>query len=966
MIARPRSTLLLGLVVAAAVTCLAAAQQPSVEPTTQPPATKTTAAAPAAATSAQTAALTAEIPFDPAITVGKLPNGLRYYIRTNHKPDHRAELRLAVNAGSILEDEDQRGLAHFVEHMAFNGTAHFPKMAIVDFMQSIGMRFGAHVNAYTSFDETVYQLQVPTEKPEVLDKAFLILEDWAHNVTFDPAEISKERGVVLEERRLGLGAGRRIQDKQLPVLLKDSRYAVRLPIGLPDVIQNAKPGRLTQFYHDWYRPDLMAVIAVGDFDKAAIETMIRSHFGPLKNPPNEKRRTFYPVPAHAGTLYTVITDKELPSTSVEVISKLPTLEQSSVGDYRRQIVERLFSVMLNARFNEMIQKPDAPFLQAGVYQTHFVRTEDARILSAGVKEDGIERGLEAILSEAERVSRFGFTQTELDRARTLLLRSMERAVTEINTQDSANLAAEYIRNFLEKEPSPGILYENELHKRFLPGVTLAEVNALAKSWTPSRNRVVAVTAPDKPGLSVPTEAKLASIMATAADTELKAYVDNVASAPLLATPPTPGTIVKTEQKPAYGITEWELSNGAKVVLKPTTFKQDEVLFRATGPGGTSLASDADFIPASTADRVVSSGGLGTLSATDLRKLLTGKVANATPFINETNEGVAGSGSPKDIDTMFQLIYARFTEPRADPTVFAAMTSQMKAAMANQAVTPGFAFNQAILSTLYQDHPRRQMMTPARVDEMNLDKSLAFYKDRFADASDFTFTFVGSFTLDEIKPLVERYLASLPALHRQEHWKDVGVRPVTGVVKKRVEKGIEPKSQTVLFFTGPFAYNQENRIAINAMAQILTNRLRETLREDLGGTYSVSASASYSKIPRAEYEVEIAYGSSPDRVDELGKAVLQQIETLKAQGPTPTQLADVKETLLRDLETSRTSNNFYLSNIAGRYEVGEDLDSLFHLEDYYNKLTPAIIQEAARTYLNVNNYVDMELFPEKKQ
>ncbi len=956
MIARLRTTLLLPLAVIAAITCLTMAQQRA---TQQRPAQKSRADR-----SAPTGPLTAKIPTDPQITVGKLPNGLSYYIRQNHKPEDRAELRLAVNAGSILEEEDQRGLAHLVEHMAFNGTAHFPKMAIVDFMQSIGMRFGAHVNAYTSFDETVYMLQVPTDKPEVLDKAFLILEDWAHNVTFDPAEIQKERGVVMEERRLGLGAGRRIQDKQLPVLLKDSRYAQRLPIGTPEVIQNAKPERLTQFYHDWYRPDLMAVVAVGDFDTAAVQNMIRSHFAAIPAPKSEKPRTFYPVPDHPGTLYTVTTDKELPSASVEVVSKIATQDQSTIGDYRRQIVDGLFSSMLNARFNEMIQKPDAPFLRAGVGQTHLVRTKDAHILSAGVKEDGIERGLDAILTEAERVARFGFTQTELDRAKTSLARNLERAVTERENQDSGNLAAEFLRNFLEREPIPGIVYEDQLYKRFLPGVTLAEVNALAKNWTPNRNRVVAATLPDKPGLSVPTAAKLTAIMATAADKELKPYVDTVASAPLLAAPPAPGTIVKTVTNAPYGITEWDLSNGVRVVLKPTAFKQDELLFRATSFGGTSLASDQDYIPADTADRVVAAGGVGQLSATDLHKVLAGKVASVAPFISEIDEGLTGGGSPKDLETLFQLIYLRFTQPRPDPTVFEAMTSQMKAAMANQAATPGFAFNEALVSTLYGNHPRRQMMTAARVDQMNLDKSLAFYKDRFADASDFTFTFVGTFTLDAMKPFVEEYLASLPALHRQEHWKDVGAHPVTGVVKKTVEKGIEPKSQTVMVFTGPFEYNQTNRIDLSAMAQVLQNRLRETLREDLGGTYSVSVSPRYSKFPREEYELQIAFGSSPDRVDELTQAVLQQIDAFKTQGPTPKQVGDVKETLLRDLQTNRTSNAFYLTNIAGRYETGESLDSLFHLEDYYNRLSPEMIQQAARTYLNTSNYVDVALFPEK--
>jgi zinc protease len=471
--------------------------------------------------------------------------------------------------------------------------------------------------------------------------------------------------------------------------------------------------------------------------------------------------------------------------------------------------------------------------------------------------------------------------------------------------------------------------------------------------------------PDKPGLTVPTEAKLAAVMATAADKPLIAFVDTVGTAPLLDAPPAPGSIAKTTMREAYGITEWELSNGVKVVLKPTTFKEDEVVFRATSPGGSSLATDQDYVAASTAAQVVSAGGLGKLSAVDLRKTLAGKAANVSPFIFETEQGLNGGGSPKDLETLFQLIYLRFTQPRADPEVFSALTSQTKAALANQQVTPGFAFSQTLQKALYQNHPRRQPMTPERVDQMNLEKSMSFYKERFGDASNFTFTFVGSFDVNAIKPLVERYLGGLPALHRRETWKDVGARPVSGVVQAKVEKGIEPRSQTVMVFTGPFEYNQLNRVVLRAMADVLQNRLRETLREDLGGTYSVSVSPGYSKVPREEYELTIQFGSSPARVDELVKAVLQQIEELKSKGPAPQQVADVKATFLRDLETSSKTNGFLLTNIASRYQYGEDLATLFNLADYYNKITPELTQAAARTYLNTNNYVNVELFPEKK-
>jgi zinc protease len=613
----------------------------------------------------------------------------------------------------------------------------------------------------------------------------------------------------------------------------------------------------------------------------------------------------------------------------------------------------------------MTQKPDSPFLAAGAGENAFVRTKRARVLSATVKEDGVERGLDAILTEAERVARFGFTATELDRARVNLARSVERAVAEKDNQQSGSLADEFIRNFLQREPIPGIVYENELYKRFLPQITLAEVNSVAKDWTPNRNRVVAASTPEKPGLAVPTQAKLAAVMATAADKPLTAYVDTVGTAPLLDAPPAPGSITKTTTKEAYGITEWDLSNGVKVVLKPTTFKEDEVVFRATSPGGTSLASDQDYVPATTAAQVAAAGGLGKLSAVDLRKTLAGKAVSVNPFIFETEEGLSGNGSPKDLETLFQLIYLRFTQPRADPEVFSAMTTQLKAALANQQATPGFAFSETLEKTLYGNHPRRQPLTPARIDQMNLEKSMSFYKDRFADASNFTFTFVGTFDLNAIKPLVERYLGGLPALHRKETWKDVGARPVTGVVAAKVEKGIEPRSQTAMIFTGPFEYNQLNRVALRAMAEILQNRLRETLREDLGGTYSVSVGPSYAKIPREEYEVNIQFGSSPARVDELTKAVLQQIEDFKTKGPTPSQVSDVKETFLRELETSSKTNGFLLTNIASRYQYGEDLATLFNLADYYNKITPEMLQNAARTYLNTNNYATVQLYPEKK-
>ena len=918
----------------------------------------------------QTQNLTQPMPVDPQITMGKFPNGMRYYIRANKKPEKRAELRLVVKAGSILEDDDQLGLAHFVEHMAFNGTRNFPKHALIEFMESLGMRFGADINAYTSFDETVYMLTVPTDKPEAMEKAFQVLEDWAHNVTFEPAEIEKERGVVLEEWRSSRGAGRRNSEKLFPIMFKGSRYATRIPIGTPEIIQTGKAERIMQFYKDWYRPDLMAVVAVGDFDKAAIEKLVNSHFASLPAAPKDARpRTAFDVPDRSETGYAITTDKETSNTSIEIDTLLPAREQGTIGVYRQNTVDRLFSAMLSTRLAELAQKPDAPFVFGFTGRGRFLgKSKDIVFLTALAKEDSIERAMRLLLMEAERVARFGFTESELARQKVNVLRSYERLSLEKDNALSPVKAAEYIRNFLVGETLPSADDEYALHKRFVPEITLDEINKLAREWYPStlQNRLIVLTAPQKTGLTVPDEAKLSAILKEPIAADLKAYVDTVASAVLLETPPTPGKIVNTTMNEKAGLTMWELNNGVKVVLKPTTFRADEILFRATSPGGTSLAGDADYIAADTATQLVNAGGVGKFSQIDLGKMLSGKVASATPYISELQEGLNGASSRKDLETMFQLIYLRFTQPRADANAFAVQANQTKTLMINQRVVPEFSFFEALNAARYGNHPRRRISTAETVDQWNLDKSMAFYKDRFADASDFTFYFVGSFDEATIKPLVERYLGSLPSLKRKETWKDVGVKTPTGIVEKRVEKGIEPKSRAAIVFNGPFVFDQEHRVALRAMSEILQTRLLEVIREELGGTYSITAGFGYQKYPKQDYSISINFGSSPDRTDDLIKRVFQEIEKFKTEGPTEKQLADEKEALIREFETNSTQNGYLLNQIQLRSYHGEAIEGLWMITDFYKKLDAATIKEAAKTYLNTNSYVKVTLFPEKKE
>src|SRR3954462_12734683 len=568
-------------------------------------------------------ALTQQMPVDPEVVVGTLPNGLRYYVRPNAKPARRAELRLVVKAGSVLEDDDQLGLAHFVEHMEFEGTKHFPKQSLTQFLGSLGLSIGADANAATSYDDTQYTLRVPTDVPGALDRALLVLEDWAQGATFDQEGIERERGIVLSEWRMNLGAGERTSDKILRAQLEGSRYPDRRPIGRPESIEKANRDTLLRFYKDWYRPDLMAVIVAGDVDKDRVVTMIKDHFSGLVMPMAARPRPQIDVPEQPGTRYAIVTDKEATGTSVLFSDLRPARNQGSVGGYRAIMVDQLFADMLNARLDELSQRENAPFIRAAADRSLFAmpRTKDLAVLQALVSNNGVTQGLDALVTELQRVAKFGFTDTELARSKQEMMANYERTVTESPDRESESRADEYTRNFLQNEALPTIWQELAFHRRFIPEVTLGEVNELAREWFPEGNRLVVVSAPEAAGVVLPTQAQLAAIVQPASAKRLEPYVDAATGQSLMDAPPPRGTIVKTTARPD-GITEWTLSNGATVVLKPTTLKADQILFRAVAPGGTSLANDADFVAARVADDVIPASGVGKFSAVALDKLLT--------------------------------------------------------------------------------------------------------------------------------------------------------------------------------------------------------------------------------------------------------------------------------------------------------------------------------------------------------
>jgi zinc protease len=906
----------------------------------------------------------APVPFDSSITARTLANGLKYLVKANNQPGGRAELRLVVNAGSLLEDDDQRGVAHFVEHMAFNGTRRFPKQAIGQFMESIGMRFGPSVNATTSFDETTYALQIPTDKPEVIDRALMILEDWAHNVTFDPAEVEKERGVIVEEWRLRRGVGARLQDMQAPAFFKGSRYLDRSPIGTPESIRGFKLERLRQFYTDWYRPDLMAVIAVGDFDPAAMATAIERQFGAIPQPASPRARPAFEAPALASTEYSIAIDKEVPSTNVAILHRRQPREAVTVGDYRRDIVERLAIDMLSQRLVDISQVPKGPILSASAAKLRAVRALEHVVLNAMASNSGIGPALSALAVERERAVRFGYSEPELSRQKTTLLRGMERAIAERAHQPSAVLAAEYVRHVTVGEPVPGLQWEYDAVKRLMPTIGVAEVHAAIVSALPEANRVVAIAAPEKTNVYVPPVKELQAVVAAAKDAPMQPWVVRAGTSELMAEPPAPGSIVKTTPHDAVGVTEWTLSNGVRIVLKPTTFKDNQIVFTAVSPGGLSLADDADLVPAQTAAQVVVSMGFGKFASGDIRRILQGKAVGVQPVIGPYEHGLSGGSSREDIEAMFQLIHLTMTEPRRDPTIFSAFQSQMRTALAGQTGSPDYAFSRELARVLSQDHPRARALEGGSLERMDLDKSIAFYRARFGNAAGFTFVFAGSFTVDSIRPLVERYVASLPASGAGGAWKDNGIRPPRGVVERVVTRGIEPKSRTVLVFTGPIEVSRQQAVAITAMAEVLQTRLRDAIREELGATYSIAAAASAARVPVGQYSVSIDFSSDPARIDAITRRVLDEVATFRQSGPTPRQMQDVKAGMARDFESNSRQNAFLAGQIAQRYQMGEPVESVWQMPDLFRALTAQQIHEAARKYLDTSNYIRVTLKPEK--
>ncbi|MCX6153613.1 MAG: insulinase family protein [Candidatus Kapabacteria bacterium] len=909
--------------------------------------------------------LNALLPIDKDVKIGKLNNGLKYYIRKNLKPEKRAELRLAVKTGSVMEDDNQRGLAHLIEHMCFNGTKNFPKNELINFLQSTGVKFGADLNAYTSFDETVYMLEIPTDKEGLLNKGIQVLEDWGHNVSFDNAEIDKERGVVVEEWRLGKGAQDRVMKKQLPVLLYNSRYADRLPIGDTAVLYHCNYERLTTFYKDWYRPDLMAVVAVGDFNVDEMEKMIQEHFAELKNPENEKPRTEFPLPDNDKTLVSIATDKEMPRATVSIHFKHH--EGKLIGnyaEYRKNLVNQLLGEMINRRFDDMRRKKDAPFLFAGGNEGKFFSDVRSFDLMAMVAGNGLMKGFESIITEGFRAMQHGFLATELDRAKKEMLRSVQKMYDERDKTNSKNYTREYVSNFLQNESMPGMEYEYALYSKFIPEITLAEINTYIKTLIHSNNSIITMVAPEKPEIVVPTEAEAIAKYSEIEKSKIEPYKDAEIGKPLFSKTVNSGKIIKENKLEKIGVTELFLSNGAKVILKPTDFKNDEILFKAFSPGGTSIANDADFISANFTSQLLNESGVSQFDESALQKLLSGKEVSLNSYIDELNEGLEGSYSPKDDETFFQLLNLIITEPRIDEDAYQALVKRTKESILANQRTPEGIFRDSVRSIMTQYHFRKRPMTEEMLKDFNAIKAFDFYKDRFADVGDFTFFFVGNVNLEKIKPLIEKYVASLPTQRRKENWKDIGSNPPQGKIEKTVKKGVEKKGSVNLVINGDCDYNADNRLKMRALSAHLSDKLREEIREEKSGTYGIRASGSLQKYPKQKFTFNIMFGCDPTRANELIDDLLKVVDKIKTSLPDEKDMKKITETFKREYEVNSKENRQWLGWLENYYWISEDPNAILNFNDMVNKLKPQDIKDAANQFLNMNNFAKFILVPEK--
>ncbi len=919
------------------------------------------------ATFAATAQQNPPLPVDPEVRTGKLENGMTYYIRHNGQPENRADFYIAQKVGSMQEEDNQAGLAHFLEHMAFNGTKNYPGKAMLNYLQDNGIKFGTNINAYTSFDETVYYISdIPTNNQNLVDSALLVLHDWSSAIALEEEELENERGVIREEWRTRGGAQQRLWDQLLPKMYPDSKYANRMPIGSIDVINNFKPEEIRAYYHKWYRPDLQGIIVVGDFDLDEMEQKVKALFSPIKLEEERAERVYYPVPDNKEPLVAVATDKEARSTQIMLFYKhdpLPEELKNTQMGYITTYLLNAASSMMNQRFEEITQKPDAPFTSAYAYDDDYfvAKTKDAWTVVAQSAEDKIDVALAAMIRETERVKKFGFTASEYEVARTNILKSLENSYNNRDKQRNSSYSQEYVRAFTDGEPIPGIEFEYQFMQALVPNIPVEAINMTLQQLISDENIVIAVTGPEKEDLVYPSDEELLSVINSVKAEEIEAYAEQVIDEPLIATPPTPGKIVKEEQNEAMDATIWTLQNGIKVILKNTDFKDDEILMTATSTGGYSQYAVQDPVNSRIMGSVMNLGGVGNFSATDLPKVLAGKTASVRPSISLTTQDFNGSSSIKDFETMMQLVYLYFTAPRKDADAFKSFIQRMETQLKNQEAEPMVAFSDSINNAIYGNNPLTNRIKLSDLAKVDYDRIMEMFKQQFRNPGSFTFTFVGNVDAEKVRPVVEQYLASLPGEEVKGEFIKVPMSFNEGksvnVFKREMQN---PKASVFNAVTGNMERNMKNQILMSMFDQILDIVYTEKIREEEGGTYGVSTGGAISRYPEGQTVLQIMFDTDPEKKDHLNEIILKELEGIAINGPRESDFIKVKEYMNKNFNENLKENRYWTNILDQLYFYGEDMHTGYI--DAVNAMTPKDVQEFTAELLKQGNLKTIIMVP----
>ncbi|MCE1154916.1 MAG: insulinase family protein [Bacteroidales bacterium] len=908
------------------------------------------------------------VPMDPQIRYGKLDNGLTYYIRKNQQPKERAEFYIAQNVGAILENDDQNGLAHFLEHMAFNGTKHYPGKLLIEYFESIGVKFGTNINAYTSLDETVYNLSdVPTTRQSVIDSALLVLHDWSSFITLAGEEIDNDRGVIREEWRTGAGAERRMWKASNYLKYPGSQYAKRDVIGDTAVINNFSHKAIRDYYEKWYRPDLQAIYVIGDVDVDWVEQRIKTMFADIPAKPNAGERPVYEIADNVEPIISVVKDKEARMTRIELEykhKKLPQEVKLSMAGYLTGVLNQMISTIMGYRFDEITQRADAPFVGGYAMYGELVKSTDAFQLLVVPKEGKELEGLAALLSEAEKLRRFGFTNSEVERAKSELMKSMENAYNDRENQKNRNLVREYVRHYLDAEPIPGIEWEYQTLQQIMPHVTADRLNQIVKNYVTDENLIVSFMAPDKPSVIIPTNEQVLATLDAVKKAEYTANKEDDINRPLIAKVPKAGKIKKVSTNATLGTTEWVLKNGVTVVFKPTEFKKDEILLSAFSEGGVSKVKNTkDIISASMAAQVVVNNGLGSFSQVDLNKVLAGKMASVSPQIGSYTEGFNGRSSVSDFETMMQLVHLYFTAPRTDKEAFASLMNMYKASLANAASDPRIAFNDSVTMMVNNRHPRTVVLNMNTIELLDQERALAIFKERFGMPGDFTFVFTGNINPDDpaVRQAILTYLGGLKSKSKKETFTDVKIRKPRGLANNHFQRKMEiNKASNFILYSGQLPYTMVNRTAMTAIGNILNMRYLESIREKEGGSYGVGVRGSASNTPIEEGIIMMQFDTDPEKQQRLMAIIHKEVDDIVKKGPREDDLQKVKENMLKKYSEDLRENNWWQSTIVSYYQ-----DELNFVDDYtkaVNALTPQFIQETLKRIVDQGNVMEVVMKP----